>query len=278
MVSGQIWAQLAFWLMVPFSKNLHVFANIRYLIPGIALAFAGAVALGERREVRDRWMQGIALAIAIQGLLQLHAEMSRGTRLTLALLDLAAVALALSPGLRAFALRRRRELALAALALALLGAPFLTQFRVRDRARALGREYVVHMTSARFYVGGWGWIDQNGGTGNVAAVHSPNNYFVYPSMGPRLERDVRYVNINAADHPYAIQYPACEPRVDPDPRAWVENLARKRIRWVHLSRYPQFDFPPERQWAEGMPELFALRYSDPTNLVYEFLPGAAYEQ
>lgn len=277
MVSGQIWAQLAFWLLVPFSKNLHVFANVRYLIPGLGLAFAGAVALGERRGVRDRWMELITLAFLIQGLLQLHAEMSRGTRLAMAFVDLAAVALALSPGLRAFGVRRRRGLALAAVALALLGAPFLARFRVEDRARALTREYVVHMTSARFYVGGWRWLDENGGTGNVAAVHSPNNYFVYPAMGPRLERDVRYVNVNAADHSYAVQYPACEPRVDPDPRAWVENLAEKRIRWVHLSRYPQFDFSPESRWADSMPNLFALRYSDPTNLVYEFLPGADYD-
>ncbi|HSG38615.1 MAG TPA: hypothetical protein VLE27_03160 [Thermoanaerobaculia bacterium] len=278
MVSGQIWAQLAFWLMVPFAKSLHVFANVRYLIPGLALAFAGAVALGERRGVRDRWMQGIALAFAIQGLLQLHATMSTGTRLTIAFLDLAAVALAFSPGLRAFVVRRRRELALAGVTLALLGAPFLTQFRVQDRARALGREYVVHMTSARFFVGGWGWLDENAGSGNVAAIHSPNNYFVYPAMGPRLERDVRYVNINAADHPHAVQYPACEPRVDPSPQAWVENLAEKRIRWIHLSRYPQFDFPPERQWVDDRPDLFVLRYSDPANLVYEFLPGVDYEQ
>lgn len=277
MVSGQIWAQLAFWLMVPFAKSLHVFANVRYLIPGLGLAFAGAVALGERRGVRDRWLQGIALAFAIQGLLQLNADMFRGTRLAITFLDLAAVALALSPGLRAFALRRRRELALTGLALALLGAPLLTRFRVQDRPRALGKEYVVHMTSARFFVGGWGWLDENGGSGNVAAVHSPNNYFVYPAMGPRLERDVRYVNINAADHPHAVQYPACEPRVDASPEAWVENLAEKRIRWVHLSRYPQFDFPPERKWVDAMPELFALRYSDPANLVYEFLPGAAYK-
>jgi hypothetical protein len=42
---------------------------------------------------------------------------------------------------------------------------------------------------------------------------------------------------------------------------------------LHLSRYPQFDFPPERQWADSMPGLFALRYEDPTNAVYEFLPA-----
>ncbi|HKI04240.1 MAG TPA: hypothetical protein VKK31_19845 [Thermoanaerobaculia bacterium] len=274
MVSAQVGAQLAFWLTVPYARNLHVYANIRYLIPALGLAFAGAAALGERRGVRDRWMEGIALVLLIQGLLQLHAEMPGGVRLAMVAADLAAVALALSPRLRAFAVRRRRELALAALLLAILGAPLLTRFRVADRKRALTREYTAHQTSLRFLAPGWGWLDEHGGTGNVAAVHSPNNYFVYPAMGPRLERDVRYVNVNEADLPYAVNYPRCQPRVDPSPQAWVANLMKKRIRWVHLSRYPQFGFPPEEQWTAAMPQLFALRFDDATNRVYEFLPVA----
>ncbi len=91
-------------------------------------------------------------------------------------------------------------------------------------------------------------------------------------MGPRLERESRYININAADH-RALDYPLCQPRVDPDPRAWVINLAKHGIRWVHLSRYPQFHFSIERQWADSSPRLFALRYENPTNRVYEFLPN-----
>jgi hypothetical protein len=200
--------------------------------------------------------------------------MPHGVRLTIAFVDLAAVALALSPALRGLAVRRWRETAVAAAVLALLAAPLLTRFRVEDRQRALAEDLSVHMTSTRMFAGGWGWLDQNGGDGAVASVHSPNNYFQYPAMGPRLERESRYVNINQADHHNAVEYPACQPRVDPDPRAWVTNLAKQHIRWVHLSRYPQFDFPLERQWADSLPRLFALRYSDPTNRVYEFLPDS----
>ncbi|HEY0515272.1 MAG TPA: hypothetical protein VGH73_25465 [Thermoanaerobaculia bacterium] len=272
--SAQIWAELAFWLAVPFAKNMHVFANVRYLVPALGIAFAGGVALGERRGVRDRWMEGITLAFLVQGLLQLHAEMSHGVRLTIALLDLAAVPLALSPALRALLRRRWREAAAAAIGLALLGAPFLTAFRVRDRDRAFAEEFSVHMTSTRMFSGGWGWLDEHGGDGAVASVHSPNNYFQYPAMGPRLERASRYVNINQADHHNAVEYPLCQPRVDPLPQAWVTNLAKQRIRWVHLSRYPQFDFSIEKQWADSLPQLFALRYSDLTNRVYEFLPDS----
>lgn len=273
MAAFQIWAQLAFWLTVPFARNFHVYANVRYLIPAIGLAFAGAAALGERRSLRDRWVEGLTLALLLQGMLQLHAEMPHGARMAIAILDLTAVALVLSVGLRAFVLRWRRELALAAVGLALLAAPFLARFRVRDRDRALGREYTAHATSTRFYIGGWAWLDEHGGTGSVAAVHSPNNYFEYPAMGPRLERDVRYVNINPEDRRNAVDYPECQPRVHPSPQAWVANLRKLGIRWVHLSRYPQFDFAMERQWADSMPRLFVLRYGDPTNLVYELLPG-----
>lgn len=273
LVTLQIWAELAFWLAVPFAKASHVFANIRYLIPAIGLAFAGVVALGERRGVRDRWMEGITLALLLQGLLQLNARMPVGAKLAVGLIDLFAVALAFSPGLRAFTVRRRRELAVAALAGVVFGAPFLTEFRARDRRRALLHEYAAHTTTVRYQARGWGWLDRHGGSGNVAAVHSPNNYFMYPAMGPRLERDVRYVNLNRADHRSAMAYPKCQPRVDLSPEAWVANLEKRRIRWVHLSRYPQFGFSIEKTWADKRPRDFTLRYTDDTNRVYEFHPG-----
>ena len=273
LVSLQIWAELAFWLAVPFAKASHVFANIRYLIPAIGLAFAGAVALGEKRGVRGRWMEGITLALLLQGLLQLNARMPVGAKLAMGLVDLAVVVLALSPRLRAFVVCRRRGLALAALAGILLGAPLLTQFRVHDRKRALLREYAAHQTTVRFQTPGWGWLDRHGGSGNVAAVHSPNNYFMYPAMGPRLERDVRYVNVNRADHRSAMAYPQCQPRVDLSPEAWVANLEKMRIRWVHLSRYPQSGFPIEKKWADERPGEFTLRYTEDTNRIYEFHPG-----
>ena len=275
LIAGQVWAQLAFWLMVPFAKSHHVYANIRYLIPALGLVFACGVALGEKKGVRDRWMEAIALIFLVQGLLQLHAEMPRGVRLVLAAADVAAVSLALSPGLRALAVRSRRELAVAALALAIFGAPFLARFRVEDRGRALGKEFTAHQTLARFTAAAWGWLELHGGDGNVAAVTEPNNYFIYPAMGTHLERDVRYVNFNAANHPLAIKYPECQPRVDPSPDAWIANLRAQHIRWVHLSTYPGFGFPLERKWVEADPRHFVLRYRDDLNLIYEFLPEGA---
>jgi hypothetical protein len=274
-VGAQIWFELAFWLAVPYANNMNVFANVRYLMPALGLAFAGLVVIGERRRVGDGWMEGITLAFLAQGMLQLHAQMPRGVRVAIGVADVAAVLLALSPSLRELLRRHWRAASLATAAAALLLAPVLTAFRVEDRGRALAGEFTVHMTSTRMFAGGWDWLDKNGGDGAVASVHSPNNYFQYPAMGPRLERASRYVNINRADHRLASEYPQCQPRVDPDPDAWVTNLAKQHIRWVHLSRYPQFDFSTEQQWADSRPQLFALRYQDDTNRVYEFLPGAS---
>jgi hypothetical protein len=276
-VGAQIWFELAFWFTVPYSNNMNVFANVRYLMPALGLVFAGGVVIGERRRLSDGWMEGITLALLAQGMLQLHSQMPRGVRVAMGVADVAVVLLALSQALREFLRRHWRAASLATVAAALLLAPVLTAFRVEDRDRALAGEFTVHMTSTRMFAGGWEWLDKFGADGAVASVHSPNNYFQYPAMGPRLERASRYVNINYVDHRRASEYPLCQPRVDPDPEAWVSNLAKQHIRWVHLSRYPQFEFSMEQQWADSRPRLFALRYQDDTNRVYEFLPDAPTE-
>ena len=57
-------------------------------------------------------------------------------------------------------------------------------------------------------------------------------------MGPRFERRAVYVNVNRADHAGAADYPACNPRVDLDPEAWLANLRRAGVRWLHVYGYP----------------------------------------
>jgi hypothetical protein len=273
-VAGQAAFELLFWLTVPFADNLNIFANVRYLIPAIGIALAGGVAAAEERGVSDGWLAALALIVAIQSLLQLHAEMPHEVRVILGVIDVGLAALAVSPALRGFARRHARGLALAALAGAVLGAPYLARFRVADRDRALRYEWTTHSTSAKLFAPGWEWLDRHGGDGAVDVVSAPGTYFVYPAMGPYLERRARYVNVNRENFANAARYPRCDPRVDPSPDAWIANLAASRTRWVLLARYPQFDFPMERGWAEARPDLFALRHADPTNLVYEFLPAA----
>jgi hypothetical protein len=272
MLWAQIVAQTLFWLTVPFAGNNHVFANLRYLLPAFGIAWAGGIAALERRRGISRGAEVLAIAFCIQGLLQLHAEMPRQVRLILAGIDLTAVALVLAPRLRQ-TLRRRAPLLVGAGLLAVIAAtPWLAAYRVADRGRALGLEFTTHHTPARLSAHGWHWLDGNAGDGTVAVSSAPGHYFVYPAMGPYLERRVVYVNINQADRPFAAQYPNCDPRIDPDPEAWLRNLDRSGARWLYLSRFPEFDFPVEAQWAQARPERFVPRYADLTNLIFEVIP------
>jgi len=90
-------------------------------------------------------------------------------------------------------------------------------------------------------------------------------------MGPRLERRAIYVNVNREDLHEAAVYPRCLPRVDPSPDAWLANLRREDVRWLHLSHTPPYPFPQENDWAAARPERFALRFEDATNRVFEVL-------
>ncbi len=272
--AGALLAMLAIWATVPYAASGHVYANVRYLDPAIGIAFAGGLAAAEALGASPLALAAIAVALAAQDLLQLHAEMPFGVRVTAAAADLLAVALALSPALRGWMWRHRRGLALAAVVLAVALAPWLGRFRAEDRSRAFSEEYTAHVWSGRRYAPGWSWLDLHGGAGTVDVVSSPDTFFVYPAMGPRLERRAIYVNVNRQDLHEAAFYPRCQPRVDADPAAWLANLGREGVRWLYLSRTPPFPFPQEDGWAAARPARFALRFQDSTNRVWEVLPGS----
>jgi hypothetical protein len=273
-VWGQVAAQIALWATVPYSAGGWLYASTRFLLPTAALALAAGCAMAERRGSKPRWLKLLALALAVQGLLQLHAAMPRGVRVTMALADLAALGLALSARARLGLSRRWAWLLAAAVLLAVAGAPGLARFRTADRARALAQETTAHDTPARFAAGAWAWLDAHGGDGTVAVVYEPPGRFSYPAMGPRFERRAVYVNVNAADRRQAAAYPGCNPRVDPSADAWLRNLAKLQVAWLHLGRDPGRDFPLELDFVEAFPSRFALRYQDATNLVYAVLPPA----
>ena len=271
-----VWSHMAlvvaFWALVPYADFGHVYANTRYLLPAFGLACVAAVALAEARGADERLLRGLALAVVLQGLLMLHAELPQAVRAAAGLADLAVAGLALSPAARAAARARWRLLAAAALVLAVLGAPLLARFRTLDRGRALREEFTVHLTPAPLYAGAWEWLDAHGGDGTVAVASSATHGFRYPAMGPRLERRAIYVNVNAADRRAAAEYPGCDPRVDPDPEAWLANLRRAGVRWLHVIGNPRADWPIEAQWVLERPARFALRHVEDRSAVFEILP------
>jgi hypothetical protein len=272
LVWSQIAAQVFIFVTVPHANGPQFLANPRYLDGAFALAFAGVVAIAERRGVRDAWLGVLVFALLVQDLILLHAEMPFAVRGILALVDLAAVTLALSPPLRARLRRHAVPLTAAAAAAVLLaGAPLLGRWRVADRGRAFEDESTFHETSMRAFAGAWSWLDRHGGDGTVAVVASPASVFWYPAMGPHLERRVIYVNANRGDVRSAAAYAGCDPRQQLDAAAWLANLHRAGVRWVHVARFPGHPFPPELDWAAARPDLFALRYRDPGNAVLELV-------
>jgi hypothetical protein len=273
---SQILAQLAFWVAVPYASAGQVLANVRYLIGALGFSFAAAVAAAERRVAGD-WLRWIAVVLALQDLLMLHAEMTEGVRWCLAAADGAAVALALAPALRRFCRRHAPALAAAALAVALAAVPAWTRFRAADRARAFAEEFTTHRTSADRFAYAWRWLDRHAGRGTVAMVSSPYNFFVYPVMGPRLSRRAVYANVNREDFQHAADYPNCDPRTTRlrlDPGAWSDHLGRLGARWLFVSHFSPYGFPVERAWARARPERFRLRYYDANAEIFEVLPPA----
>ena len=270
-VASQILFEVAVWTTIPYAASGHVLANVRYLLPAVGLAFASGVAAAESRleEGAGAPLGLLALVLLAQDVLQLHTTIPDGLRPAIAAADVLAAALLLSPALRQ-RLRRHAPWLLTGAGVAVLAAvPSFARFRTADRARAFTEEYTAHFVTTARYAGAWDWLDRNGGSGTVDVVSSPDTFFVYPAMGPRLERRAAYVNVNARDLHEAAAYPLCQPRADFSEDAWLVNLRRENVRWLHLSRTPPFPFPREDEWARAHPELFVERYSDPNNRVYE---------
>jgi hypothetical protein len=267
-----------FWVAVPTTEINNLYANVRYLDAALAIAVAFAFALLETRGLPERWIEAISVAASAQTVLFIETPASFSVRLGVSLVLLVVLVHLLSPRARDLARRHARRLAVAAAAFALaIGAPSLAHFRERDRYRAFTEEYTVHRTPVSRYAEAWSWLDQHAGAEPVAAVTEVRNW-LFPPMGMRLQRDVRYVNYNAANLDSVTGYPNCNPRVDPDPAAWIANLRRQGIRWVLTSRDDRRrPFPVETRWATERPELFELRYSDDTSRIFAFTaePAAA---
>ena len=203
----------------------------------------------------------------------LHAEMPRTVRLALGLVDWRPLASPSRPGCGRPRCARAARAGAGRPGARPPRAPLLARFRVKDRARRLREEYTTHKIAASLCAGAWGWLDKNGGDGTVAVRLGPSNFFIYPAMGTRLERRAIYVNINPPTPARATDYPGCDPRVDPDPQAWLENLV-KQASAGSPAPLPADQLPPiEAEWIQARPDLFALSYEDEPNLVFEFLPS-----
>jgi hypothetical protein len=273
-VALQIGVSLLLWTGIPDWLGRDMHANLRYLLPGLAWLSAAGLALAEQRRVPETWVRLATLAIVAQSLLQLHAEMPRGVRLSFGLFLLTVCLAGFLPALRHRLRYAAPRLLLGAGAAALLAVPAWTSFRGLDRARALRTEFTLHDTPARVNAGAWAWLDENARDRGVAVTSSYPSTFVVPAMGPRFTRQAGYVNINAVNQRFAHRYPRCDVRANPDPDAWLANLRAADAGFLHVARIADQPFPAEDAWAQQRPALFVLRYEDPFNRIYDLAAPA----
>jgi hypothetical protein len=258
-------AQLVVFATIPFVLQGHIYGHARYLDFATALLVAvGAAALDHRGPLATGLL---GAAVVGQSLLLQSPALTTSMRLVLAAL---LVGLLLVPLWR----RARRPVVLAgglAAVLALLTlAPRWVAFRLHDRERAYTTEWALHDQPARFAAGAWGFLDREAGDRRVAAVSAPPNRFIVPAMGPRYEREVTYVNVQAPDIRFAPAYPNCAPpRTAPDRAAWLQNLVAAEIHYLLVTVDPGHETPIEATWAAESPELFVLRHRDQTSAVWE---------
>jgi hypothetical protein len=275
-----VWSQLlvqgAFWLTVPVSSYGWIFASPRFLGGALALAIAGGTAVLETRVARPRATELLAVALMIQSLLQLRAEMPRGVRLVLAAIDLAALLAIIGPPAWGGWCRRHSGRLAAATALLVWSlVPLWSTFRIADRGRAMAKESTVHEAPLERFAAAWNWLDRFAGRSTVAVVGWPRTQWLYPAMGPRLERRAIYVNVNARDGEHAALYPQCDPRGEVAADAWLANLLRRDVRFLLVMRSSDDGWPVEAGWAAALPGLFTPRFADDATQIYEFSLEAA---
>ncbi len=264
LVAGLVLVQLAIWFTVPFALGDHIFGHVRYL----TAAIAWIVAAGAARLERFRGLELLAGALMAQSLLMQGNHWSAGLRLAMGILLLAVGAWVLVPHPQKRKLKA--PVVVVGLLAAILAAPVWVELRLGDRERAFREDWMFHDQPARFAAGAWGYLDREAGGRRVAAVTEPPNRFIVPAMGPRYERDVTYVNVQAPDIRFAPAYPNCvPPRTAPDRSAWLQNLVASEIHYLLVTVDPGRQPPIEATWAAESPELFVLRHRDPTSAVWE---------
>lgn len=132
------------------------------------------------------------------------------------------------------------------------------------------------------------WNALAGQGGNFTVAYAGNN-MPYPLYGPRLDRRVRYVNINANAHwrfhdfASALAGPWNTPEPAPyrqwlSPGAWWNNLREEQVAYLIVTRLGEPEliniehdakgWPTEKSWAEQFPAGFELVYADPLARIY----------
>lgn len=237
------------FLLLPYWLVWFFYLNVRFLLPAIGLMAA---------------LSSLALARAPAGAVALVVGLCVVPDLLMATLAFAfpaRVALAVGSALVfgvAFALHERalsfRFKALAVLASLLLlfgGGYEVHSERERNRHEKYTHGYDVILLKGWLYAPGWRWLDETLGE-RPARIAVTGSDFLYPLYGPRWNRIVRYVDVNARAGGVHHAYPPGRFRQAPDRAAWLANLKTFGADYLVVYKFHDSkDWPIEAGWAQA---------------------------
>jgi hypothetical protein len=249
-----------------------LYINVRFAAPALAMAAVAAVTTLSAFGVAPRWAALLSGLCIAPDLFSLKIHLSDGFRVA-ALLAAGAGAVWMLVS-RAVVRPWVPRIAVAALSvLAILGGYAVHAHREDVRSSSLATEWELYRTSASLYARGWAALERALPPGRARIAHA-GFAFVYPLYGPRLDRRVLYIDVNARAGGAIHAYPEARFRADPDERAWLANLKRARVEWLvvhHPDPGVPGPWPIEARWADARPDRFAPIHRDDWIRVYRVL-------
>jgi hypothetical protein len=264
---------LAF-LATPLWRAAWLPVNVRFAAPALGLAVAAAAAAAQAARVSEPRLALCAALCAVPDLVVLLSEAGGATRLAWAAALCAPALWAIAPARHPSRWRAWAALpaGLALAGLLLLGASALHEHREGSRHEHYAKGWDLHRAYLAPYASAWRWLDEHVRGSQRVAHHGVE--YLYPLYGPRLERRVRYVDVNARDGGAHHAYPLGQYREHPDPERWIANLRRREIRWVVVTRpWYERSFPVEADWAQAHPRMFRPAFRSAHARIYEIVGG-----
>jgi hypothetical protein len=263
-----IWFLLVF-AATPYYWHRYLAYYQRFAAPALALAAVAAVLVATWRGAREWALAALTVACVAPDLVVLAMAPRLSTRSALLVLGIGATAWA-------WGQLRWRPGPVARATACVLAIPLLYgvhAYREDTRHHAYEREIDVAWTASHRYSSAWAWLDAaTRGWPRPPRIAWSGQNLIYPLYGPRLDRVVRYVDVNRAARGAFHRYPLGAFRSDPDPDAWIENLRRAEIDLVVLTQPDWEDpWPVEAAWAAQRPERFALVFESPRARIYRVL-------
>lgn len=245
---------LALWVITPNSGSF-VSYNLRYALPGMALAAVSLAVALSRTDLSDEALANTGVALAGASLLATAVHLTLPPRWTLT---------ALACLLLCALIYRARGLRLV-LCIALLDL-FAFQLFVEHQAPRTRHDWFYASYQGGMMRASAAWADTLPG----ATIALAGNLPPYPLYGARLQNRVTFVSVEPFGARFPHQVPGAVLRAHPDRGAWFQELVESHAQYLVVGRVDVTEsFPPEDGWAARAPGAFALIHAEPHLRIYQ---------